>query len=58
MGGGVIQLVTPMLTHWTGGKHQGLVGILRLQFVPEPSSWVMLVAGTAFLGLLYRRRVR
>ncbi len=24
--------------------------------VPEPSSWLMLVAGTAFLGLLYRRR--
>jgi hypothetical protein len=26
--------------------------------VPEPSGWMMLVAGTAFLGLLYRRRVR
>jgi hypothetical protein len=26
--------------------------------VPEPASWLMLVAGTAFLGLLYRRRVR
>jgi hypothetical protein len=26
--------------------------------VPEPSQWVMLIAGTAFLGLLYRRRVR
>jgi hypothetical protein len=26
--------------------------------VPEPTSWLMLVAGTAFLGLLYRRRVR
>jgi hypothetical protein len=25
---------------------------------PEPASWLMLVAGTAFLGLLYRRRVR
>jgi hypothetical protein len=24
--------------------------------VPEPASWLMLVAGTAFLGLLYRRR--
>jgi len=26
--------------------------------VPEPASWLMLVAGTAFLGLLYRRRAR
>ncbi len=26
--------------------------------VPEPASWLMLVAGTALLGLLYRRRVR
>jgi hypothetical protein len=26
--------------------------------VPEPTRWLMLVAGTAFLGLLYRRRVR
>ncbi len=24
--------------------------------VPEPARWMMLVAGTAFLGLLYRRR--
>jgi len=26
--------------------------------VPEPASWLMLVAGAAFLGLLYRRRAR
>jgi hypothetical protein len=26
--------------------------------VPEPASWPMLVAGTAFLGVLYRRRAR
>jgi hypothetical protein len=25
--------------------------------VPEPASWPMLVAGAAFLALLYRRRV-
>jgi hypothetical protein len=24
--------------------------------VPEPAGWLMLVTGTAFLGLLYRRR--
>jgi hypothetical protein len=26
--------------------------------VPEPSRWMMLVAGAALLGLLYRRRAR
>ena len=26
--------------------------------VPEPASWLMLVVGAAFLGVLYRRRVR
>jgi hypothetical protein len=26
--------------------------------VPEPASWLMLVAGAAFLGVLYRRRTR
>jgi hypothetical protein len=26
--------------------------------VPEPASWLMLVAGTVFLALLYRRSVR
>ena len=26
--------------------------------VPEPASWMMLVAGAVFLGVLYRRRVR
>jgi hypothetical protein len=26
--------------------------------VPEPASWLMLVAGMAFLGVLYRRRTR
>ena len=26
--------------------------------VPEPASWLMLIAGAVFLGLLYRRRAR
>jgi streptogramin lyase len=26
--------------------------------VPEPASWLMLIAGTTFLGVLYRRRAR
>jgi hypothetical protein len=47
-------LVRPMLTHWTGGKHQGQVGILRLQFVPEPSRWLLLAAGLRCLMALHR----
>jgi hypothetical protein len=35
----------------------GAIGILQIKFVPESASWLMLVAGTAFLGLLYRRRL-
>ena len=31
---------------------------LGITVVPEPESWMMLVAGTAFLGVFYRRRVR
>jgi hypothetical protein len=31
---------------------------VSLCVVPEPASWLMLVAGMAFLGVLYRRRVR
>jgi hypothetical protein len=33
------------------------IGILRVKFVPEPSGWVMLVAGVGLLGVLYRIRV-
>jgi hypothetical protein len=33
-------------------------GRATLTTVPEPKGWLMLVAGTAFLGLLYRRRTR
>jgi hypothetical protein len=54
MGAGTIQLVTPMLTHWTGGKHQGHVGVLRLQFVPEPLDWLLLAAGAGVLVVLRR----
>jgi hypothetical protein len=36
-----------------GGFHS-----LAIKTVPEPGGWLMLVAGTAFLGLLYRRRAR
>jgi hypothetical protein len=33
-------------------------GPVGIAVVPEPARWPMLVAGTAFLGLLYRRRAR
>jgi len=56
LGAGTIQLVTPMLMHWTGGKHQGVVGILRLRFVPEPSSVPLLLAGMGLLSALHGNR--
>jgi hypothetical protein len=36
------------------------VGIMKLDFTPEPSRWMMLLAGASVLGLLHRahRRVR
>jgi hypothetical protein len=37
---------------------QGLVGSRVIARVPEPRGTAMLIAGAAFLGLLYRRRVR
>jgi hypothetical protein len=55
-GGGTIQLVTPHLVLWANVK-LGSIAVLRLKFVPEPTSWLMLVAGAALLGALYRRRV-
>ena len=60
-GKGTIQLVTPVLTRWlqpccnfeTGG-----VGILRIKFIPEPNTWMMLVAGASLLGVGTRLRKR
>jgi hypothetical protein len=58
-GGGTIQLVTPHLTNWVGGISQyGVIGVLRLKFVPEPPSGLILLAGVGLLGVLYRRRAR
>ncbi len=60
-GQGQIQLVSPILTTWfqncckfeTGG-----VAVLRLEFLPEPRYWMMLVGGLSLLGVLYRFRGR
>jgi len=58
-GKGTIQLVSPMLTHWLAPAEDYetvAMGIMRLDFVPEPTKGLMLVAGISLLGLLYRRK--
>jgi hypothetical protein len=55
-GRGTIQMVTPHLTHWSGGAHWGDVGVLNVKFVPEPKGWLMLAAGLGLLGAMYRSR--
>jgi len=60
-GKGTIQLVTPVLTRWlqTGyNLETGGVGLLRIKFVPEPQTWVLLIAGVSLLGAGYRMRGR
>jgi hypothetical protein len=63
MGQGTVQLVAPQLVRsefpdrvapWD--HHTGAIGILRIKFVPEPSGWVMLVAGVTFLLVVAKRR--
>jgi hypothetical protein len=69
MGSGAIQLVSPHLVNWIGldcptpgcslrSETTAGIAILRLQFIPEPQAWMMLVTGAALLPLLYRRRTR
>jgi len=59
---GTIQLVTPVLTQWiqTGANtwETGGIGILKLKFVPEPHTWMMLAAGVSLLGVGFRMRGR
>jgi len=60
-GKGTIQLVTPMLTRWLQGcckNETGGIGVLRIKFIPEPQSWMMLVAGASLLGVGARMRKR
>ena len=54
---GIVQLVSPHLTHWAV-THTAEIAILRLEFVPEPTSWLLLVTGAGLLAVLYRRRQR
>jgi hypothetical protein len=53
-GKGVIQLVTPTLTHWLSpgwNTHSAQTGILRIQ-VPEPGAALLLAAGAGLLVVL------
>jgi hypothetical protein len=36
----------------------GGIGMLQLEFVPEPRTWLMLAAGVSLLGVGYRMRGR
>ena len=60
-GKGAVQLVTPVITRWlqpASNFETGGVGILRLEFVPEPGKWMLLVAGLSTLAVAYRARRR
>jgi hypothetical protein len=67
MGSGTVQLVSPHLVNWIGltcpfsgctprSETTAGIAILRLQFVPEPSGWLMLVTGIGMLSVIYHRR--
>ena len=62
---GTIQLVSPHLVNWIGvtcpfsgctprSETTAGIAILRLQFVPEPSGWLLLAAGVGALVALRR----
>jgi hypothetical protein len=59
-GNGTIQLVSPIMTRWYGytDYETGGIGILRIKFIPEPQTWVTLVAGASLLAVGYRLRGR
>ena len=67
LGSGTVQLVSPHLVNWIGldcpfpdctprSETTAGIAIMRLQFVPEPSGWLMLVSGIGLLGVFCRRR--
>jgi hypothetical protein len=58
MGSGVVQMVSPMITKWTGAGTSSTagVGIMKVVFAPEPSEWMLLASGVSMLGLVAHRR--
>ena len=59
---GTIQLVAPQIVKWDfpnrgepWDRYTGGIGILRIKFVPEPSGWLMMIAGIAFLSIGHKR---
>jgi hypothetical protein len=60
LGKGTIQMVSPILTRWFGYTDYETAGIavLRIKFVPEPQTWMMLVAGASLLAVGTRMRRR
>lgn len=60
-GVGRVQLVSPVITKWLQPSvnfETSGIALLRLRFVPEPETWMLLVAGLSTLGVLYRVRGR
>jgi hypothetical protein len=58
-GKGTIQLVSPAMTRWLHPASEfetAGIGILRIKFVPEPQTWVLLAAGASLLWLGARMR--
>jgi hypothetical protein len=60
-GKGTIQLVTPVMTRWLQTAAQidtAGIGLLKITFVPEPQTWLLLFTGASLLGVGYRMRGR
>jgi hypothetical protein len=58
-GKGTIQLVTPVMTRWLlpgASWETGGIGMLKLEFVPEPRAWAAFLSGIAMLVVAYRLR--
>jgi hypothetical protein len=63
MGQGTVQLVAPQIVKWNfpdreapWDRHTGTIGMLRIKFVPEPSQFLLLVAGAGMLFALAKLR--
>jgi len=55
---GVLQMVTPIRINASPPiLRNGAFGVLRIEFLPEPASVVMLLSGTCFLLVLGRHRI-